>query len=442
MSRSRPATCAVATAIAAMLAMPAAVAAQATPQTTANHASASAALTQRADDVVALLNRGGDPAALFAPAFLAQVPAERMRAISAQIVQQYGRAERVTGIAPRDARSGTIDIATERGTLHILIGVAADPPHRIETLLVTGAELSGDTMDAVTAEIRALPGTASVVVARLGDGPPRPMAGIEPDRAMAIGSAFKLFILAELDRQVRAGQRHWADVVPLDRRSAPSGILQAWPAGTPMTLQTLATLMISISDNTATDTLLHIAGRENVERMMTTIGVAAAPRNRPFLSTLELFALKAAPQPAYDAWRNADEAGRRRLLARDYAALDAAQLPADLLAGPPSRIDTLEWFASPMDLARTMDWLRREGSETARAILAVNPGGPTLRGRFAYVGYKGGSEPGVIDLTWLLRDRDGAWFVVTGAWNNPAAAVDEARFLGLMTRVATLAQGS
>ncbi len=71
----------------------------------------------------------------------------------------------------------------------------------------------------------------------------------------AIGSAFKLYVLSTLSREIAARRRSWNDVVPLDQRSYPSGILQDWPQGTPMTLQTLATLMIAISDNTATDQL-------------------------------------------------------------------------------------------------------------------------------------------------------------------------------------------
>ena len=51
-----------------------------------------------------------------------------------------------------------------------------------------------------------------------------------------------------------------------------------------------------------------------------------------------------------------------------------------------------------------------------------------------YVGFKGGSEPGVINLTWLVRSRAGAWHAVTGSWNDPQAPVDEARFAALMQR--------
>jgi hypothetical protein len=428
--------------LAAMTALAVPLAAHAQPPAAAA-AAARTPLAERAQDVIAIINGDGDPAALFTPAFLAQVPPEQLRAISAQIVQQYGRAVRVAGLAPRDDNSGTLDIATERGTLHIRIGIEAAPPHRIANLLVTGADLNGDTIEAVLAEIRALPGATGVALARLGDEGPRTIASAAPDRPLAIGSTFKLFVLAELDRQVRAGERQWTDVVRLGARSAPSGIMQNWPADAPVTLHTLATLMISISDNTATDTLLRIVGRENVERMMATIGVSTAARNRPFLSTMELFSLKAAPEPAFAAWRDADEAGRRAILARDYAEPDPARLPPTLFADGPARIDSVEWFVTPDDLVRTMDWLRRNTSDTARAILAVNPGNAALRGDFAYVGFKGGSEPGVINLTWLLQGRDGAWYTATGSWNNPDAVVDEQRFLTLMTRAVTqLARGS
>lgn len=61
-----------------------------------------------------------------------------------------------------------------------------------------------------------------------------------------------------------------------------------------------------------------------------------------------------------------------------------------------------------------------------------------LPGGLAYIGYKGGSEPGVLNLTWLFRSEAGQWFVITGAWNKPAALVDEARFHGLLTRAIQL----
>lgn len=399
----------------------------------------SPALRGGGERVVALLKGEAAPAEIFTPAFLAEVPETRVRDTIAQFTAQYGAVRGLGRIDAASAQSGTIHVDYERATLHFGLVVEAQPPFRVSGLALTGADMRGDSMAAVLGEIRALPGQASVAVARLGGAAPVVTAGVAPDRTLAIGSAFKLWILAELSRQVRAGQRRWSDVVPIDRRSIPGGTLHGWPRGAPVTLHTLASLMISISDNSATDVLLHVVGREAVERMMARIGIEAAARNRPLLSTLELSAIKTGPDAALGRWLNAGEAERRRILAADYAGLDPASVDISRFTGAPLHIGSVEWFASPADLARTMDWLRVNGDDGARAILAINPGlAPGIQGAFAYLGYKGGSEPGVISLTWLIRNRAGSWFAVSGIWNNPAGAADPITFAALMARAVQL----
>jgi hypothetical protein len=258
------------------------------------------------------------------------------------------------------------------------------------------------------------------------------------ERPLAIGSAFKLFVLAELVREVKAGERRWSDVVPLGEPSLPSGLLQDWPKGSPLTLHSLAALMISRSDNSAADTLLALLGRDKVEGLLPAIGVRAPERNRPFLSTREAFALKLGDPALLEAWKTADEAGRRALLPR-LAAVAAPALDPARLGGRPAEIAAVEWFASPADLVRTLDWLRRSGDSTALDLLAINPGlGPALAGDFAYFGFKGGSEPGVLNMSFLLRNREGRWLAVSATWNNPAAPLDEARFAALMSRLVGL----
>lgn len=398
---------------------------------------ASPELRARAGQVVALLRGEAEPGEIFAPSFLAAVPAAQLEAVTRQLVAQHGPALSVASIEPRSATAAAVAIEMERALLRINLAIEPAEPHRILGLLVTGAEPRGDSLAAVVAELAALPGRVSFAAARLGDGAPQLVAGHRPDEALAIGSAFKLFILAELARQVEAGERRWSDVVALDRRSLPSGVLQDWPAGSPVTLHTLAALMISRSDNTATDILLRLVGRENVERTMAAVGVADPARNRPFLGTLEAFALKTAAEAEFGAWRSADEAGRRRLLAERFGAVEAGAIDPSVFAGPPVRIDSVEWFASSADLVRTMDWLRRQGGEGARGILAITPGFGTTAAsaaRHAYQGYKGGSEPGVINMTFLARDASGRWFAVAGSWNDPSAPVDNEAFAALMAR--------
>ena len=114
------------------------------------------------------------------------------------------------------------------------------------------------TLDEIVNELKTLPGETSLLIVSLGKDGTRPIVAYNADREMAIGSAFKLYILSELVREVGARERKWADIVSLDGKiaSRPSGMLQSWPAGSPVTLHTLASLMISISDNTAADELL------------------------------------------------------------------------------------------------------------------------------------------------------------------------------------------
>lgn len=397
------------------------------------------ALQAGAERVVALLKGEAPPGGVFTPAFLAQVPEAQIRGVIAQFTAQYGAVRGLEGVDAASPYAGLIHIRYERALVHMQLAIEPAPPHLVHGLQLTGADMAGDSMESVLAELSTLPGQVSFVIARLGPAAPVPTSSIQPDRALAIGSTYKLFILAELSRQVQTGQRRWSDVVAVDRRSIGGGTVAALPQGAPVTLHTLASLMISVSDNSATDILLHTLGRENVERMMAAMGVRDAGRNRPLLSTLELGLLKAAPANVFALWQQADEATRRQLLANDYAARDASGINIALFAGNPVRIDSVEWFASANDLARVMDWLRRHGDENARAILAINPGlPPQTRGAVGYAGFKGGSEPGVVNLTYLVRTSAGNWYAVSVGWNNPTAPVDEHRLAGLAARAVLL----
>lgn len=392
-----------------------------------------------AERVVALLKGEAQPADIFDAPFRAQVPDAQIRGIVQQFTAQYGAVRGLERIEPSSAQAGLIHVRYERATVDLQLAVDAQPRHLVSGLLLTGADLVGDTMTAVLGELRQLPGRVNFAVARLGDGAPALLETIDADRPLATGSTFKLFILGELSRQVQAGQRHWSDVVPVDRSSIAGGTIAGFPRGAPVTLHTLASLMISVSDNSATDILLHVVGRENVERTMAAMGVRDPARNRPLLSTLELALLKAAPATSLALWQQADEATRRQLLANDYAATDASRIDIALFAGNPVRIDTVEWFASASDFVRVMDWLRLHADPTAKAILAISGGLPQrTQSALRYAGYKGGSEPGVANLTYLVQTRSGAWYALSAGWNNMAAPVDPNRLAGLAARAIQL----
>jgi beta-lactamase class A len=197
--------------------------------------------------------------------------------------------------------------------------------------------------------------------------------------------------------------------------------------------------MISQSDNTAADTLIDVLGREKIEKLLPALGIAAPARLRPLLQTREVVLLKAGPDQGLAArWTAGSEPERRRML-NDLKPVPASKADIGKLMAAPVSIDTIEWFASASDLIRVMAWLKANADPQALEILAINPGiAPNLAGEFAFVGYKGGSETGVVNMTLLLKGRKGDWHALSGTWNDKTNAVDEARFVQIMSRAVAL----
>jgi beta-lactamase class A len=399
----------------------------------------------RAAELPAILNGAGDAGASFAPAFLANVPAAQIAALAAQLRAANGAVTGVEAVEATSPHAATVRIGYARAVAVVEMAVDPSAPHRIVRLLIKGTSAREATLDAVAAALAALPGTTGFLLARLDGAEPVPVMARNETRAFAIGSEFKLVILAELVRAVAAGERRWGDEVVLDGSPLPGGGYTLVPAGGKVTLKELAQRMIAVSDNSATDILLRALGREKVEAMLPVVGIARPAGMRPFLGTLEVFKLKGVDGGSLGRrWAAADEAGRRALLAGDVAKAPIGAIDGTMFAaGKPIQIDTAEWFATPADMVRVMDWLRRN-TETgpaaeARAILSANPGVGAAASAWRYVGYKGGSEPGVIAMTFLLQGQDGAWYAMSASWNDPATAVDDARFASLLSRAVELA---
>ena len=81
-------------------------------------------------------------------------------------------------------------------------------------------------------------------------------------------SAFKVFVLAELFRAAEAGDCALDERLELTEecKSIGSGVMVLMDGGLRPTLKDLATLMIIISDNTATDLLMTRLGKDNIRK--------------------------------------------------------------------------------------------------------------------------------------------------------------------------------
>ncbi len=359
--------------------------------------------------LVRVLTAPHEQAAWFAPLFLAQVSAAQVGQGVAAIKAQFGPNK---SVAPRPDGSYLVTFA--RGTTHAQIHL--DAQGRIDGLLFTKPQFTYVSRSAALQGLRTLPGQVSLLVTKNGTD----VTALDPDRALAVGSAFKLAVMAALKERIAARQHSWQQSVTLraEDKSLPSGILQTKPVGSKYTIADVARYMISISDNTAANMLIRVVGRVAIDPLI-------PPRDRPILTTRELFVLK---DPANRALRDryltaTDAAGRMAALQQaDRLPLPSLATIGPLLAkGPVS--PRVEWFFSVRDLCGLM------GRVQHLPQMSVNPG-VANPADWTNIAYKGGSEPGALNLTTMATAHDGTTYCVSATWNN-AALLDEGRFEAL-----------
>lgn len=101
------------------------------------------------------------------------------------------------------------------------------------------------------------------------------VVGINSDEKVQTASVIKLPILVETFFQVKEGRAQWEDLILLDQASKVqgSGILQDLSGGLILTLRDAATLMIVLSDNTATNLLIDRVGIDSVNSRMKKLGL-------------------------------------------------------------------------------------------------------------------------------------------------------------------------
>ena len=272
---------------------------------------------------------------------------------------------------------------------------------------------------------------ASFTVAEVKDGKVVPIHAFGNAEPLAIGSAFKLYVLATLNQRIHNGEASWDNSVTLtpDHMSLPSGVLQLLPAGTTLPVRTLAEHMIAISDNTAADNLILFNGRKEIEDNLPALGQADPNGNIPFLTTREAFTLKlSSDQTRTEAYIHGD-VGERRGILEAIAGEPLPSIQTITSQKQPIAIDSLEWFATSAELAEVMTLLASDrpewSSQIVRDTLSINPGVPFNLDRFRWIGFKGGSEVGVFSTTWLTERADGRSFVVSLIVTNPDGVIDE-----------------
>jgi hypothetical protein len=292
----------------------------------------------------------------------------------------------------------------------------------------------------VDAALAALGPEVGLLVARVADdGTCETVHDRAPSTARPMASQFKLLVLGALAEQVADGTLAWDRTLTVEEADRSlgngEGSLQMVPPGTTVTVEEAATKMISISDNTATDLLIELVGRDAVEAQAAE-WVDDDAANVPFLTTRQMFLLHYASGLG-DRYLATPPEERAAFLVDEVDPLPISEIGTGYTTEP-RFVDTIEWFASPADVCRALAGLHALSDEPSLAtalpsVLSQEDAGIDLdASAWPTVWYKGGSEPGVLTMGWLATTAEGETFVVEAMVSDPDAALAEASLTDLV----------
>ncbi len=335
-----------------------------------------------------------------------------------------------------------------------IISLGANPFGRNGTGSVIYASDASLGLEAAADRFMSLSPEAGVLLARIDDSHQcQPLVARNADVPRSIASVFKIWILGAVADALDDRSVTWDQVLPLDgAKQVNGGPLFSEPAGTPLSVDELATFMLGVSDNTATDMLLALAGRERMDGLHAEYGHRTPELMAPQLGISEQFHLFFSfPMMEALSYVNGTEAFQRRFLEERIVPLGSRATGGGGFFNESLFIDGA-WQASPLDICGAFARHRQHvpGSDAALVVeraLQSQAAQPNLRERWDRVWYKGGSldsgASGRMVLTHaFMFEREGeAPFVLVGLSNNPSGGLEDEVFniqsvLGRLARIA------
>jgi hypothetical protein len=323
--------------------------------------------------------------------------------IETDFIAAHNAGRQITTLA---VNGGTVRVDFDGLTLAWRLFITQDG--RIGDVFALQRAATGASFAEILTRLRRLPGRVSVTIERDG----REHAGLDPDRPMQVSSSMKLGVLKALIDEVAAGRLSLERnaLIRPDLKALPSGTLHQLPDNSPVTLHTLAALMMRDSDNTATDILIDAIGKDKVREAL---GVS-------WLMTFhQWFMLKADPQ-LYGEFRRQPEEGKGRWL----GAL-APKVPlsySDTIAGMTPESG---WFMSTRKLCQLIGEVAASDFAQLESNLVQYP-------EWQAVASKAGGDETSRNDTLALTRPDGRRYCLSLTWNTDEAIYNDERYLFLL----------
>ncbi|MGM0607212.1 MAG: serine hydrolase [Candidatus Muiribacteriota bacterium] len=352
---------------------------------------------------------------IYSPEFLKTVSTEKIKEITSHYLSILGEFSHI------QEDNEKITVFFEKGEAPSTISI--NRKNMITSIWLGDAKISGDNFEKVLNDFYELGKKISISILKNGA---EEIFTYNSDENLGVGSAFKLYILKALQEKIKNRETGWSRVIYLkdDMKTLPSGILQSWPNLSPVTLKTAANLMIQYSDNTATDMLINFLSKEYIEKF--------TPESlKPFMTTNEFFNLKLNSDNNFrENFFKADKNRKRNLLntltENEYSdeKVQNWKNPVD--------IELVEWFVSTRNLCEIIFDLKNNES------IQINPGVANNED-WEKIGFKGGSEPGVFNMTHLLKKNENSdYYSISITVNNSKNPINDNEFIDLYKRALNL----
>ncbi len=272
-------------------------------------------------------------------------------------------------------------------------------------------------------------GTLRYLIAMPSNGECEVLASQDDETLMPLASVFKLYVLGALVEAVNAGRITWDDPVTIrDELDSLGGPTAEEEPGSTLSVRELATEMIGVSDNTATDHLMDLVGREAVEQIQLEMGHSEPMVNVPYPTTRELTILLWSESGVGERYGPASPSERRAILEDEVASL--AFPTSEQIESPAFRYQhSIGWFGTPGDACRALVWLMED--DEARSILTNRPLSPNAD-LWPVLGFKGGSGNGIATAAWWMQDGDAQTYVAVVGLVNETKELDLDKVVELM----------
>ncbi|WP_208990064.1 serine hydrolase [Pseudovibrio brasiliensis] len=356
--------------------------------------------TSDADLLFKVWNGNGEDLSMFTDGFLSLVGKEGLRRSLEDALAAYGSTQEISKKTQKNA------FLVKTTHFNVTVLLERERSGKIKGLFIKPALYLVESLEDCLSRMQEVASSCSLLIRKDGVE----FFSKDADKPLAIGPAYKLFVMQELMRRVKSGELKWNQKVRLERdlESHPESNLYAKMKGGLVTLQAVAQHMMAASDNSAADVILNLIGTKPLE---------TCEERTPFLTSRQFYQLKADRKLA-EKYGQADAAQRQKILEK----IEERPLPAiEDVADP--YLTGVEWYASAEELC---DVIADIADDKA---MQFNPG-LAEKTDWQRIAFKAGSEIGVLNFTYDLKGLNSTHWQVALTWNHEDI-LPEGTLLGL-----------